>query len=298
MDKTFDKDIIEPLLPNAKKDYIGSSVLILQTDKYGTICIAEGNGLASDILKLSELIGLSIFDVFKDFSSITDSIRICLNGQSIRKLIEYKGINFDVAFTPIKGFNGDISGVVCLAVDITEIKKTHEALVLSEARYRMLIENTSDIMFILNSKGIFTYISSSVKRFGYEVEEIVGRNVAEFIHEEDRTFTVNEIQNSFKGYTGIAPRTFRILLKNGSCIIVEEIGTIVKDNNGNITHLTGILRDVTERKLAEEQLRKNEERYRLLVELMPESVVVLQDNEIAFVNSSFMQLCKLKYQQV
>lgn len=297
MDKTFDKDIIEPLLPNAKKDHIGSSVLILQTDKCGTICFAEGNGLASDNLNLRELIGLSIFDVFKDFSIITDTVKICLNGQSTRKHIEYKGINFDVTFAPIKGFDGNISGVVCLAVDITEIKNTHEALVLSEARYRMLIENTSDIMFIMNNKGIFTYISSSVKRFGYEVEDIVGKNVAEFIHEEDRMFTVNEIQNSFKGITGQAPRTFRIILKNGSYIIVEETGTVVRDNNGNITHLTGILRDVTERNLAEEQLRKNEERYRLLVELMPESVIVLQDNEIAFVNSSFIQLCNLKYQE-
>jgi PAS domain S-box-containing protein len=62
-------------------------------------------------------------------------------------------------------------------------------------------------------------------------------------------------------------------------------------------HLTGILRDVTERNLAEEQLRKNEERYRLLVELMPESVAILQDNTIVFANSSFIQLCSFKYQE-
>lgn len=297
MDKIIDIDILEPYLSNIKKAYVGSGVFVLQTDNCGIIRFVEDDEFPSDSLKLRELIGLSVFDAFKDIPDITDAVIICLNGQSTRKPIEYKGLNFDVAFTPIKGFNGDISGAACLAVDITEIKNTHEALILSEAKYRMLVENTSDIMFVMDSKGVFTYISSSVNRFGYEVEEIIGRCVAEFIHEEDRTFTVNEIRNSFKGISGKNPRTFRIKLKNGSFIIVEETGTTVRDDSGNIIHLTGILRDVTERNLAEEQLRKSEERYRLLVELMPESVVVLQDNKIAFVNSSFMKICSFEYQE-
>ena len=295
MNKKISQDTVEPNTAKNKTDYNASDVFVFQTDNLGVIRSVEG--LASKSLDMGEFIGLSVFDVFKEYSGITDSIRMGLSGKSIRKPLEYNSYKFDAVFTPIKGLNGDLSGVICVAMDITESKNTHEALALSEAKYRMLVENTNDIMFVLNNNAIFTYISSSVKRFGYEVEEIIGKCVFDFIHVEDKAFTIEEIKKSLIGITGNVPRTFRIMIKNGSYIMVEETGTLVRDESGNITHITGILRDVTERTHAEEQLRKSEERYRLLVELMPESVVILQDSTIVFANSGFMQLCSLENQK-
>lgn len=271
--------------------------VIFQIDKNGIFLILEGCGLERIGVKPQQIIGLSAFDMQDRLPEFTISVRRVLQGEHIQQSLELRGAVYDVTYTPLKNENGSTIGVIGFAEDITDRKRTEEALALSEAKYRMLVENTSDIMFAYDSQGVFTYISKAVNQYGYEVDEIVGQRVIDFIHQEEREHIFEEIKNSLGGIKGNVPRIFRIRVKNGSYIIVEEVGTDIKDETGKVVQITGILRDVTRRKIAEEELRKSEERYRLLVELMPESVVILHNSTIVFANHAFLQLCNFKHQE-
>ncbi|KNY29891.1 sensor histidine kinase [Pseudobacteroides cellulosolvens] len=148
----------------------------------------------------------------------------------------------------------------------SKIKTMEQALELSQAKYRTLIENTSDIMFSYDAKGVFTYMSNSVNRFGYQVDEIIGKNVMDFIHEEDREYVYKEISNSLSGLKGQVPRIFRIKLKDNSYIVVEEIGESILDELGKVVMITGILRDISDRKKNLELTQKIEQNNLLLRE--------------------------------
>lgn len=150
--------------------------------------------------------------------------------------------------------NGDviIDGV---ALDISDRKLAEEALRQSEQRFRSLIENATDITIILDDKGIFRYISPSVKRIlGYSPERAIGRSALEVVHPDDCgtiAQTLNKaIENPRKSQSAVE---YRVRHRNGKECFLEAVATNLLDDPA----VKGIIincHDITGRKLAEEQL--------------------------------------------
>ena len=142
----------------------------------------------------------------------------------------------------------------CIDVDLSELKRAEEALRKSEKKYHTLIENTNDIIYSMNAEGIFTYISPQVKRYGFSPEEFVSHPFLDFLVPEDREKTLLAFQRTIT--TGEEfPSQFRIMDKEGCIHWVEEYGRTQFDEKGRSVGLTGALRDITERKKAEEKLK-------------------------------------------
>lgn len=82
--------------------------------------------------------------------------------------------------------NRTITGILCIARDITEREKTKDALGESERKYRDLVENINDVVYSTDREGVITYISPVVEAVtGYSPSEIVGKNFSYFLHKED-----------------------------------------------------------------------------------------------------------------
>ena len=150
-------------------------------------------------------------------------------------------------------------------------KRAEEALRQSEEKYRALTENTNDLVYSANAEGILTYVGPQVAHYGRSAEQAIGRNLLEFIIPEDRDRMAREFQESIS--TGREfPSQFRILGEGQAVHWVEDWGKVQRDESGKIVGITGILRDITDRKLAEQALRKSEARYRSLFEDSPISL--------------------------
>ena len=140
--------------------------------------------------------------------------------------------------------------------EIAERIQAEEALRANEVYFRSLTENAMDIVTVLNVDGTVRYESPSIKRMlGYEPEELIGRNVFDFVHPDD----VLKVKSVFEVLIGLAGSSrvleLRFLHKDGSWRVLESIGKNLVDN----PHVAGAVvnsRDITERREIEQQVQR------------------------------------------
>jgi diguanylate cyclase (GGDEF)-like protein/PAS domain S-box-containing protein/putative nucleotidyltransferase with HDIG domain len=157
--------------------------------------------------------------------------------------------------------DGKPVGILGVTRDISERKRMEEALRKSEARYRLLAENTSDLIWTMDLDLRYTYMSPAIKHMrGYNVEEIVGTTVAETMTpasvEVVRKTLAEELAVEEAGRSD--PRRSRTLelemyCKDGSTIWTEINATFLRDSDGKVVGILGTTRDISERKRAEEE---------------------------------------------
>jgi PAS domain S-box-containing protein len=154
---------------------------------------------------------------------------------------------------PLIDSAGTLNGWVGTVTDITTRKKMEDDLKESEEKYRALTENTGDILFSTDMTGFVTYVSPQVNRYGYLVDEVVGRPLHTFIHPEDLDQVERNLSRELeKGAQFIS--TFRILDKWGNLHWFEEKSSLRLDQSGKSLGIYGILRDVSDRKRAEDAI--------------------------------------------
>mgnify|MGYP005841139441 CR=1 FL=1 len=143
-----------------------------------------------------------------------------------------------------------------------DYQKAEEALKKSEEKFRSLAENTSDIILIMDLRGKITYISRMLEeKMGYKEEEVKGANIKKLLTPESYNVAMDRIQKRLKGEGVNAPYEVGIVNKSGN-VIPFELNTSAITKNGEIKGIQIVARDITERKKAEEALRKSEEMMR------------------------------------
>jgi PAS domain S-box-containing protein len=156
---------------------------------------------------------------------------------------------------------GKPMGVQGIARDITARKGAEEALKDSEEKFRSIVETTNEWIWAMDLDGNRTYTNPAIEQIlGYKADEILGTNLREFLHPEDR----KKIEELFpqwisekRGWTGLVLRWKH---KNEGYRYLESNGLPVFDPTGNLVGYRGADRDITQRKLAEEALGQQAER--------------------------------------
>jgi PAS domain S-box-containing protein len=144
--------------------------------------------------------------------------------------------------------------------EAAERQRAAEALRRSEEHFRLLIENTLDIIILLNGDGTVRYQSPSAERvLGYTPEEGIGQSGFAFIHPDDLPHVIETFAAMLQQPEILPPIEMRVQHKDGSWHVIETLGNNLLDNPA----VEGIIinvRDITERKQIEEDLRKAKER--------------------------------------
>lgn len=162
--------------------------------------------------------------------------------------------------------------IVAVFTDVTERKIAQDAIEESESRFRMLVENSVELVYQLGADGTILYVSPSSQRMmGFSPEEVVGKKFVAFIHPDDMDFVVAEFEAGLKG--NIDPSEFRLLHRNGSVKWVRTTTRPLEEDNPD-AGLTGVMADVTERKKVEDELVASESRYRSIVENNADGMLV------------------------
>jgi PAS domain S-box-containing protein len=157
-------------------------------------------------------------------------------------------------------------------LDLTERNRAKEALQESEEKYRNLAENTADILFSVDNRGDITYVSPQITIFGYAPDELSGEPFIPLIHPEDRDRVAGSFENMMATGDNI-PSQFRIIGKNGAVFWVDERSKILFDANHKPRGLQGVLRDVTDRRKAEDAIRLANRKLNLLNDITRHDII-------------------------
>jgi PAS domain S-box-containing protein len=197
-----------------------------------------------------------------------------------------------------KDSSGKPTGFRGIMKDITERKKTEsqreaalELLRESEERYKALFNRSLDLVYVIDFEGRFIDANAAaLNRLGYTREEIHSLNYASLLRDDQLPLAlkvIREIQ-----VTGIQKdlMEFKLRHKNGSDVYVETHGSVIM-SHGKPVAILSIARDITERRRAEEILRKTEETYRLVVDNIADVITVIDLNlRFTYVSPSIIRL--------
>jgi diguanylate cyclase (GGDEF)-like protein/PAS domain S-box-containing protein len=180
-----------------------------------------------------------------------------LEGQQIEQELEIvnkngEHVNLRVTNTAIES-DGKVIGVYGVAEDITESKRMEMALKESEEKYRTLVENSNDIIFSVDMHGNVTYVSPALERLStYSSEDILGKSFVDLIHPDDMDVLLSKMEKLLRGEAS----SWEFRINNGMGYRFTRTLTRPIFKGGELTGMTGVLIDITERKEQEEALMK------------------------------------------
>lgn len=202
-----------------------------------------------------------------------------------------KGTNkvLEISLVPLK--SGEIiTGLYGIAKDISKLKKSENALVQSERKFKALVQEGSDLIGILDPEGKYKFVSeTSAAVLGIPPADFIGKTAFDYVHPADRDRVVEEFSVlEKKNQTQINP--FRFKNAGGEWRWVETIAT----NLINDPAVEGIVtnsRDVTDHINSQKAIRESEERYRSFFENSTDAIMVtIPDGRILAANPS---ACKM-----
>ncbi len=213
------------------------------------------------------------------------------------KDFEYKSVkkNGDVwcassSWEPIIDAKGKFKGAISQTIDITERKAAEDALLESERKYSEFFGTSRDPVFITTKEGKLVESNDAfMEVLGYEtMDELLKINVSKHYENPDDKKRFNRAVEQ-DGFAKEFPAN--LVKKDGGIINTLITATVIKDRGGGATGFQGTIRDITERKTAEDALKGSEERYRVLFETAKDAIF-LNDETGKFmdVNSAACEL--------
>lgn len=193
---------------------------------------------------------------------------------------------------PVLDDEGNVVKLATYVQDITEHKK-HEEKSLKEQQkyYSSLVENSSDVISIIEKDGTIRYQSPSVEKiFGYKPEEMIGKNFNEFIHPDESSFMSKDFTEFVRKRGSIGTLTeYRVKHKKGNWIYCES----TRNNQLENPFIRGVIantRDISERKKIRQKIVESEEKFRTLSEQSLMGMIILQDNQIQYLNNAMLAM--------
>ncbi len=177
--------------------------------------------------------------------------------------------------------------------------QTEEALRMAE----VIIDNSPAVLFrrLAGDEPRLVYVSDNIRQMGYSADEFLSGKIhfRDIVYPDDMDKVAEEIKYYAEKDVEEYTQFYRIVTKNGDLRWVEDRTSVVRDADGNKIHNQGILVDITERKQAEEELRKSEEKFRRIVETAGEGFLLMDENlRIVDVNEAYCKLLKYSREEL
>ena len=234
---------------------------------------------------------------------ISDVVMPVLNGIELCRQIKNGDQTSSIPVLLMSGLrNGpqdSIEGLTAGADDYIAIPFRHEELLVKVARlaersrverhYRELVEQAADIIYTRDLEGYITSINGAGARFfGKPINQILGTHLSTLIGAQAAE---RDVEATRKAVTDSPLRSvYYVQDRDGAGRYLDGVITIERDRRKRATGIRGVIRDITEQKLADAALRESEERYRQLVEVSPEAIVVQNEGKFVYVNPAAVLL--------
>jgi PAS domain S-box-containing protein len=162
-------------------------------------------------------------------------------------------MDVELSSLPSKNRPGSSAVYRTVITDITERKRAEEALSENEEKYRLIVDNAQEGIWTIDSKANTSYANQRMAdMLGYSVEEMLGRSLFDFMDEEARKAAEYNLERRRKGIR--EQHDFEFIRKDGLRIYTSLETSPVLDEEGNFIAAIALVADITERKLAEDEL--------------------------------------------
>ena len=186
----------------------------------------------------------------------------------------------------LRSATGEPQFVLAMVEDIDDRKRAeraHEALGASEQRYRRVVETAYEGIWTIDASARTDYANHRMaSMLGYTVEEMLGRPMFDFMDGDARREAESNFERRRHGVTEL--HEFRLQRKDGTPVWTLMSTNPIMNERGEFEGALAMVSDITERKRAEDALRESEARYRGLVELAPDGILVHCEGRIVFAN--------------
>lgn len=237
-------------------------IVLFALDLNGVFTLSEGKGLESIGYKPGEVVGQSVFDLYKDVPQVRDECKRALSGESFTTILELPDAAFETRYTPQRDQKGNLSGCIGVATDITDRLRAERELRASEQKFRLLAENVPGVIYLCKNDERFTVIF-----LNDAMEDLIGHPARRFlvdeicfkdiIHPEDLAGIYQQVNQA------VAARrtyhlTYRMIHADGRVIWVEEhgVGVFMDDQ---LKYLEGYITDISARIASEQALAQSRE---------------------------------------
>lgn len=145
---------------------------------------------------------------------------------------------------------------ISLRADVTEKMETEKELIENESKYRLITDNTQDIITVINREGDITFITPSCRSvLGYQPELLVNSKLLQWIHSKDVDNVTFMVKSIFKGRKFSGDVEFQIKKRDGTYLDAEaKISAIEEGDSAEIKRLVLVIRDITVRKHSENMI--------------------------------------------
>jgi len=192
-----------------------------------------------------------------------------------------------------------LSGDKVLAVvrEITDQKRAEEALHESEEEYRALIENVQDGIFVIQNTKIQFVNEAFAKLVGYTIDEVTGMDFRQLLAPEDRDMVVDRYHRRQTGENVPEEYEFSMLHKDGKTRVSVNMHVGLVNYRGTTASM-GTVKDITERKRAEETLQEREERYRTLFQTANDAIFLMEGEQFIDCNETTLKMFGCTREQI
>ncbi|MGK7900136.1 MAG: PAS domain S-box protein [Hormoscilla sp.] len=244
----------------------------------------------------AELLGKNDYDLFppQQAEFFTQKDREVLNGGKLvdipAEMIQTRHQGDRILHTkkiPLRDAAGKPKYLLGISEDITERKRAEAAKRESEERYRLMAENSTDLISRHTIDGVCLYVSPACRSLlGYEPEEIIGRSAYEFFHLRD----LSGIKKTYDLIIKLPERctiAYRIRRKDGKYIWFETTSRIIRDRSRNkAPEIVAVSRDISDRKQTEKALSESSQQLVNILESITDAFLALdREWRFRFLNS-------------
>lgn len=245
-------------------------VFLVVLDRDGIITLVEGRALEAVPFEPGNFIGRSVYDAYQDFPQIVDDCRRALNGEILNSSVEFGSMVLDVWYSPLMIDEGERSGVIAIATDVTERQRAEEVL----QQQASLLQSVSDAIISVDLDfNIQTWNRAAEEMFGSESFDVIGRPMTEIIT-SDRPAGWEAEALARTEAEGEWEVELNHRQKDGMEICVLASFAPLENDAGETSGMIIVARDITQRKNAEQQsldLALEREKVKLLRDFIGDS---------------------------
>lgn len=227
-----------------------SPIVIWALDEKGIFTLSEGQGLVELGFSAGEVVGESVFDIYKDFPEIINDAEKALNGEAVQSIVRIGARTYQSTYSPVLNEKGEVNSVIGVANDITRSVQAETQMQLISAA----LEQTTDVVMMTTADGTIEYVNAAFEAItGYNQDEVIGQN-PRFLKsgKQEQEFYRGMWDTLLKGEN--FSDVFINKRKDGSNYYEEKTITPVHTRGDEITHFISTGRDISERMRTQERL--------------------------------------------